>query len=118
VTRTPKLKAFEGLPVTSAGVEIPSAGGGLRDALRVDPVELHKGETVFVVLQCEVGKVRFDPVDRDEPAGPQRRVHVLGTTAATIVDRELVASALDAQAERIAKASEVDGQLSIDDGAS
>lgn len=109
------LADFEGLPVTAAAVEIPSAGGGLRDALRVDPVELHKGETVFIVLRCEVGKVRFDPIEADEPAGAQRRVHVLSTNAATIVDGDTVADALAAQAERIAKANEVDGQFTIDD---
>jgi hypothetical protein len=111
------LADFEGLPVTAAAVEIPNAGGGLRDALKVDPVELHSGETVHVVLRCEVGKVRFDPIERDEPAGAPRRVHVLTTiTAAIVGGGDTVGDALDAQSERIAAAGQLDGQLTMDEG--
>lgn len=105
-----KLSQFEGLEVTQSSIEIPGAAGGLRDALKVDPVEKHKGDVVHVVLECQVLKVRHDPIDNDDITGEQARVHILKVTNATLVDRSLVADSLEAQAERIAQAKEIEGQ--------
>ena len=105
------LSPFEGLDVIEAGVEIPGAAGGLREAMAVDPQEMHKGERVHVVLECEVTKVRFDPVAKDYPSGDQRRVHILAVEGATIVEgdaAELVQERLDAQRERIQLAKEAE----------
>lgn len=104
------LSDFEGLEVTQSSIEIPGAAGGLRDALKVDPVEKHKGDVIHVVLECEVQKIRHDSIDKDDLAGPQERVHILRVTNATLVDRQLVAKPLEAQAERIAHAKEQEGQ--------
>ena len=60
--------------MVSAGIEIPSAGGGLHDALRVQPRQLHLGDEVYVVLHLRTKKVRFDPVK-------------LGTTTTRLVCR-------------------------------
>ncbi len=99
------LSSFEGLPVRQVGIEIPGAAGGLREAMKIDPAEFHHGDRVYVVLACDVQKVRFDPIDRAEPDGDQRRVHVFGVDTATIVEEELVRAHLDAQRERIDKAN-------------
>ena len=118
---TSKLSDFEGKAVRQVGIEIPGAAGGLRDSLRVDPQEFHQGDTVYVVLECPVQKVRFDPIDKDEPGGDQRRVHVFGTAGAAIVDRELVAEALAEQKRRVTLAAEAAagvGRLDIDEGES
>lgn len=97
-----KLSAFEGRQVLGVGVEIPGAGGGLRDALTIDPQEFHYGETVFVVIEGKVGKLRFDPIaDAGEAV---KRVHVLDVQAATIAERETVERLLDEQAQRIEQA--------------
>lgn len=98
---SPPLEDFEGLPVVEAGIEIPGAAGGLREAMKIDPSTFHKGEQVFVVLECRVGKVRFDPIDMDNLDGPQRRVHVFVVTNATMVDGNLVREQLTTQAEKI-----------------
>lgn len=98
---TDTLAPFEGSPVRQAGIEIPGAAGGLREAMKIDPQEFHKGERVFIVLECVVGKVRFDPIDKTAPDGDQRRVHVLDVEGATIVDESIVREHLDAQAERL-----------------
>lgn len=103
---TPTLSDFEGLPVVEAGIEIPGAAGGLREAMKIDPATFHKGEQVFVVLECRVGKVRFDPIDADYLDGPQRRVHVFVVTGATMVDGDLVRTQLTDQAEKIRLAKE------------
>lgn len=109
----PKLSPFEGLEVTQSSIEIPGAAGGLRDALKVDPMEAHKGEVIHVVLECEVRSVRHDPVVRDDFTGAQARVHILAVTNATIVDKALVAEELAAQADRIAAAKELEGQQKL-----
>lgn len=103
---TPTLEPFEGLPVVEAGIEIPGAAGGLREAMKIDPSTFHKGEQVFVVLECRVGKVRIDPIDMDYLDGPQRRVHVFVVTNATMVDGDLVRNQLTDQAEKIRLARE------------
>lgn len=112
-----KLSPFEGLPVTESGIEIPGAAGGLRDALKVDPIEARKGERIHVVLACDVAKIRHDPLDTEELDGPQQRVHICKVVNAAIVDGALVDGALQAQAARIARAKEIEGQQSLDDTA-
>lgn len=107
----PPLDDFEGLPVVEAGIEIPGAAGGLREAMRIDPQTFHKGEQTFVVLECKVGKVRFDPIDADYLDGPQRRVHVFTVTNATMVDGDLVRVQLADQAERIKLAKEAEAGI-------
>lgn len=107
-----KLTPFEGRPVIATAIEIPGAGGGLRDALTIDPAEYHYGETVFVVVEGKVGKLRFDPV-KDAGEGV-KRVHVLDTQAATIVAREQVEAMLAEQAKRIEEAMGV-SRIEFDD---
>lgn len=97
-----KLNSFEGRSVAMAGVEVRNAAGGLQEAMKVDPEEYHHGEELFVVLRCEVTKIRHDPIkDLDS----LRRVHILTASDATIVDGSLVEEALDAQAQRIEEAA-------------
>lgn len=110
------LSSFEGLAVVGCSIELPSAAGGLREALRVDPVEFHHGDEFHVTFKCKVRKVRFDPVDKDEPDSDQHRVHVADVVQATLVDEELVRDALSSQADRIAQAKEIAGQLKLDAG--
>lgn len=103
VTLTP----FEGKDVRQVGLEAPTAAGGLRDAMRIDPVELHQGDRVVTIMEHVVTKVRFEPIDRDDPGGDQRRVHVLSTETAAIAGGELVAMVRDQlgdQRERLARA--------------
>lgn len=117
---TSKLTPFEGKSVRQVGIEIPSAAGGLRESMKIEPQEFHQGETVYVVLECPVVKVRFDPIDSDDPAGDQRRVHVFGTAGAAIVDRELVGEALAEMRRRVDLANEAAqgiGRLPVDDEA-
>lgn len=110
-----RLTMFEGLDVVGSSIEIPNAAGGLREALKVDPMELHHGDEFHVTFQCRVRKVRFDPVDKEDLGGPVHRVHVADAVIATVVDRELVGPALEAQAARIALAKEIEGQRTFND---
>lgn len=115
---TTHLADFEGSPVRQSGIEIPGAAGGLRDPMKIDPRAFHKGEKVYVVLECLVDKVRFDPIDKDAPAGDQRRVHVFSVEGATIVDGELVEEHLAAQRAKIERAKDAakgQGRLPTDE---
>lgn len=96
-----KLTPFEGRDVLSVGIEIPRASGGLNEALAIDPQEFHKDERVTVVLDCDVAKLRFDPV---KDSDGWKRIHILSPVEATIVDRAVVAEALEEQAKRIEEA--------------
>lgn len=99
-----ELTPFEGKAVRQVGLEAPSAGGGLRESMRIDPVELHQGDMVVTIMEHRVAKVRFEPIDKDDPGGDQRRVHVLTTETAAIASGELVdlvRSQLAVQADKI-----------------
>jgi hypothetical protein len=102
----PQLSEFEGLAVTEVGVEMPNAAGGLQEAMQFDPVEWHKGEEHFIVLRCKVKKIRFDPIDKDDFDGPQRRVHILHVDQAAPIEAEHVQAELTAYQERIKKAKD------------
>ena len=96
-----KLTKFEGRDVHSATVSITNAGDGLSKAMKVDATELHHEQTVHVVLECVVAKVRFDNVPDTDGL---QRVHVLKAGRATLVDGDMVQAALDAQQARIDEA--------------
>lgn len=98
------LSPFEGHDVIASGVEMPGAGGGLNKALRVNHLELHHGDRVVIVLDCEVTKLRFDSVKDTEAL---ERVHVLRVDNATTIDEALVSEALEAQRIRVEEAQGV-----------
>lgn len=97
------LDDFEGASVISSGVEIPNAAGGLRDAMKIEPRQFHHGEKVYLVLECDVAKVRFDPI---KDSSDLARVHVFTAQHAVIVDADLVRAQLEEQKSRILKAKE------------
>ena len=95
------LTPFEGDPVVATGIEVPGLSGGLNDALRVDPIELHKDEETVLVVKCSVKKIRFDPVkDTDS----WERVHIMRVSEVAIVDEAAVAEILETQRKRIEEA--------------
>jgi len=100
------LAPFEDRDVVRTAVAVTNAGDGLSAAMKIQPQELHLGETVYIVLETTVAKVRFDPADKDEPDGEVVRVHVLRAGTAAMVERKLVGKLLDAQADRIRRAAE------------
>lgn len=97
------LGTFEGAQVLNTTIAITNAGDGLSAAMQVDPVLLHLGDTVYVVLECEVGKIRFDPIKNTEAVG---RIQVLRAGTATIIEADAVREAITTQAERIRMAAE------------
>ena len=88
------LNAFEDRDVVQASMRITRAGDGLSTALRIALVEYHPGAKVYVLLECEVGRISYEPI-KDTDA--LRRVHTLVAGVGTIVDGEW---ALDAIAKQ------------------
>lgn len=104
------LGSFEGAPVLSTTIKIKKAGDGLSKAMDVDPVLLHTGQKVYVVLETEVGPIAFPPIKDTEGVA---RVHDLIAQRATFIDKQAVAAALDAQERRIEEAQGIQ-RLPID----
>lgn len=73
--------------------------------MKTEPVILHAGDTVYVVLECEVGKITHVPVTDGEG---WKRIHQLKAGVATIVDETSVKAAIDVQRERIERANEAE----------
>lgn len=92
-----KLTKFDGLVVEKSTIAITNAGDGLSKALAIDPVEYHTGDKVYVVLECEVAKVTFEPVSAAVPKGPQVRKHSFRAGVSTVVDQSLVLDVIEAQ---------------------
>lgn len=112
------LTEFEGADVTGSRIVITKAGDGLSDALKVEPVELHKGEIVHFILRGRVRKIGFPPahVEKGEPSVDCVREHVIDTLDIVLVDEAQVGRALDENRERVKRALEsVGGQLKVDD---
>lgn len=110
-----QLTPFDGLPVVRTTIAVTNAGDGLSDALGIDPQEFHHGQTVYVVLECEVTKVAHVPVDKDTP-GILIRQHTLRAGTGTIVDADLVEEQVQRQAERIDTAKRhARGEFTLDE---
>lgn len=107
----PALGYYDGSPVVGSTVSIRNTGDGLSDAMKVDPVKLPRGEHVYVVLECEVEKHRYDPEDKDFPGGAAILVNMLKAGRATLIDGDLVRQTLDEQQRKIDEAA---GQLTLD----
>lgn len=93
------LEPFEGVPVLRAAIEIPSIAGGLREAMKFDPVQLHHDDEGYLALRFRVKKVRFDPVKDVEGLA---RVHVLEAVEVSFVEEETVRDEMARRAEVVA----------------
>ena len=100
VIQAKSLGDFEGDDVLAATVAIKKAGDGLSKALEVNPTLLHRGDKVYVVLECDVTKIAFAGIPGTDAVS---RVHDLSTVGATLVDEKIVRAALDKTQEAIEK---------------
>lgn len=85
------LGTYDGRPIIMASITIPNAGGGLHDALSLDPVLLHTGDEVDVLLRCTVGKHTHDPIThKGEDTGNFNLVYTLHADKGTILSDESI----------------------------
>lgn len=99
------IETYEGRDVVQTPLQITHTGDGLSAAMAIEPTVLHHHATVYVVLECEVDKVSYPPI---KDTNKLARMHTLKAGRATIVEKDLVLDALNAQASRIQAA--VDSQ--------
>jgi hypothetical protein len=104
-TNAQGLHLFEQREVIATKVAITNAGDGLSQALAIDPVELTIGETVHVVLECEVAQIAFEA---QKDTGLLVRKHKLRAGTATRIDKELVHDMLEEQRVKIEQAKGVE----------
>src|SRR5258706_9685039 len=95
----PVLEQFEGNDVSRSSVKITKAGDGLSDALKLEPIVLHRGDEVYFVLRGKVRYVAFPPEKKDSVA--VMRQHVIDTEDIAIVDEASVAKLLEANRDRV-----------------
>jgi hypothetical protein len=106
------IAVFEGQGVFKSAVEIRNAAGGLNEALEIEPRVDQIGDTLFVVLRCDVTGVEHRPIKGDE--GNLARVHALRATDCTIADAALVSAIIDDQRAKIQKRrDEIAGQKAL-----
>lgn len=103
-TTTP-LGTFDGRDVITSSVAIRNAGDGLSQAMSIAHTQLHHGDTVYVVLECQVKDVQF-PLIKDTDS--LNRKHILRAGVATLVDKELVDAVISAQRTAIDKAKGIE----------
>lgn len=106
------LGTFEGRDIVQTSVAVTNAGDGLSQSLTVEPKILHVGDTGAVVLEYEVVRIQFRPIGDTEVLN---RIATLRAGNATLIERDTVAAALDANLIRIEQARGVE-RLPLDDG--
>lgn len=79
------LPKFEGRQVAASRITVPGMGGGLNDALDVEPIALKHGQSGFAVFQWEVRDVDHVPLKKGETSILARH-HVLTAARVMICD--------------------------------
>ncbi len=101
-----RVSRYEGHDVLGATVALRNTGDGLSAAMAIEPIKLPQFSTVYVLVEAEVEKHRYDPIK--DGGGTLTLVNMLKATNATIVPEGMegdVKAALNDQAERIAAAA-------------
>lgn len=104
-----ELQPFDGRDVLRTAIAVTNAGDGLSDAMSVDPRELHVGETVYLLIEAEVAKIRFESIKDTEALA---RVHVLRAGTATFMEADQAEQAIDTMRDRVLKAKEAERGIS------
>jgi hypothetical protein len=87
VTPDVDLGKFEGKRVIGAAMTITNTGDGLSDAMELDPMKLHHGDEVVMVVRGTVVDVRHPAAK--EGKGVVRK-HVVKASEAIVVQGDLV----------------------------
>lgn len=98
---TSQLSPYQGKDVLRTSIAIKGAGDGLSEAMGIDPEELAIGSRGVLVLEFVVEAHKHKPI-KDTNALSLEQILKAGT--ATLIDSDVVQSALAAQREKIDKA--------------
>lgn len=100
------LGEFDGKPVLQASTKLRNAGDGLSKSMKIQPILIHQGDEVYTLTKSVCTEVSFEPIDKDDPTGPQRRVAILRAGTQTIVDESVAKAQIEAQEIKIREAIE------------
>lgn len=104
---TTKLPDYGGKPVVRTAIKITNAGDGLSAGLAIDPQVLALGERHYVVLECIVDSHEHDRImDKNNDTGLLVLSQVLKAGTGTLIDADVVRTAIVEQAERIERAKD------------
>lgn len=100
---TTKLPDFEGVPVRKATLRVAKAGDGLSEALSLEPVALHHGDRVRLVIEGVVTKVEHRPNSKVEDGEVLDliRMHTIDAVDVALVDEDDVGALLERNRQRI-----------------
>lgn len=112
-TEPTTLGDFEGDTIVRSEVAVTKIGDGLSDALKVDPVALHRGDRVFLIIEAECRHVAFPPIEKGSDL--LARKHVLDAVEVALVDEEDVEKLMAANRDRVQRALDsMKGQGTVD----
>ena len=112
---TPSIETYDGREVIGAAIALTGAGDGLSQAMKVSPRKFSIGDKVLILMEATVKAAKHEPAVKDDLGGPLRLVAVMRADAAMLTDDPKVSRLLDKHKAAINKASEIEGQLSIED---
>lgn len=104
---TTKLPEYGGRPVVRTAIKITNAGDGLSAGLAIEPQVLDISQTHYVVLECVVDSHEHDRIiAQGSDTGLLMLNQVLKAGTGTLIDADVVRTAIAEQAERIVRAKE------------
>lgn len=113
------LGEHKGRKILGQSIIMRKTGDGLSKSVKVDPVEIEQGDTVYVLYEAQCIDVHHPPEKRHDPGfGGVYEVPVLDAGTATIVDEAFVGDLLKQQADRNVRwEAEQHGQAELRDQA-
>lgn len=107
MTSPSTLPNYGGREVVRTGISIRNAGDGLSEALGIEPQVLPLGSVQYVVLECVVHAHDHDRImDKGTDTGLLVLDQVFKAGTATLIDGDVVRTAIAEQAEKIKLARE------------
>jgi hypothetical protein len=96
---TPDLGTFEGKQVAGVALRIVKAGDGLSSAMEIEPLVLHNGDQVDLVVRGHVTGIAHVPFQKDDDR--LLRVQTVTADVSTVVDGQLVEEVVVKQKARL-----------------
>lgn len=107
----------EGYKVDKTGLKVLNLGDGLSDAMDIEPVVLHAGQEVYIIVRAIKTKDSFDyTFNGDDDVSSVRLVQTVKAKAAVITDDDVARQAIARMEKKIAAAQHPgQGELPLDE---
>lgn len=105
MTKKSTIKKYDGKDVTRQAMSLRKTGDGLSQALAIDPLSVHIGDEITLVVRGEVASVQYKQ-DQKGTSDLTEVIIVNGGTITVADDIEVIDALLAAQAEKNTLAKE------------